>query len=116
MVVSGGGDFLELAFVGWPPHPFRFGDEVADASLRPELTPQLESPPRGPIMGLFALGCVSELVSLARGEGERAIRQIEFRSSPPCPRAEKPPPPASKGLRRGLKLDRVIGLMALSIL
>jgi hypothetical protein len=39
----GGEDFFELAVVGSPVHPFRFGDLIADAALRPELPRSLKA-------------------------------------------------------------------------
>ena len=37
-----GEDFRELPVVGWPAHPLRLGDVVADAAVRPKLAPQLK--------------------------------------------------------------------------
>src|SRR5208337_2857090 len=85
----GGGDFLELAFVGWPAHPLRLGDEVPDATIRPEFAPQLESPPQRSVVRGFALRAIGEPLGLvlARREGEGAVGQVEFRGPPSCPRA-----------------------------
>src|SRR5208337_3716733 len=96
----GGGDFLELAFVGRPAHPLRLGDVIADAFIRSELSPKLESAAQRPVMSHFALALVGEAIGLARREGEGAVGQVEFRRSPSRPRADKPPPPATEGLRR----------------
>jgi hypothetical protein len=45
----GDSDFLELAVIGWPSHPLRFGDVVADAAGRSELAPELESTSQSPV-------------------------------------------------------------------
>jgi hypothetical protein len=70
----GGEDFLELTVVGSPAHPLGFCDVIPDAAGRSELAPQLEGTPQSPFMGRFALAGVCEPVSLARGEGEGAVR------------------------------------------
>src|SRR5271165_3092420 len=65
-----GEDFLELPVVGWPAHPLRLGDIVADAAVRPELSSQLEGAPQRPVVRGFALRAIGEPVSLARREAE----------------------------------------------
>jgi hypothetical protein len=59
----GTGDFLKLTVVGWPAHPFWFGDVVANATIRSELAPQLESTAQGSIVRRSALAVVGEPVA-----------------------------------------------------
>ena len=53
--ILGGEDFFELAVVGCLSHPLRFGNVTFEAACPSELAPQLESPTRSMLMGLFAL-------------------------------------------------------------
>ena len=111
----GGEDFIEPPIVGAQAHPFRLGDIIADAAVRPELAPQLEGAPKRPVVSGFALRSIGEPVGLARREGEGAVWQVELRRPPPCPRAHEPPPPAAQGLGRRLELDPVIRLAPLPV-
>jgi hypothetical protein len=60
------------ALVCSPAHPLWLRHEVPDATVRPELAPQLECAPQGPIMSGFALAGIGEPVGPARREGEGA--------------------------------------------
>jgi hypothetical protein len=103
-----GENFVELAVVGWPAHAFRFGDVVANAARSFEFAAQFEGAPQSAIVGRFALRAVGESVSLARREGEGAVRQIQFRCSPFRPRADEPPSPTAERLSRRLELDPIV--------
>ena len=103
-----GENFLELAVVGRPAHPFRLGHIVAYAAISAELAAQFERAPQSTIVSGFALRAIGEALGLAGCKGEGAVRQIELRRPPACPRADEPPPLASEGLRGRLELDPVV--------
>ena len=98
-----------------PAHPLGFSHVIADPALRAELAPKLESTAQSSLMGRFTLAGVCESVGPARCESECAVGQVEFRGPYACLRADEPPSPAAKRLRRCLEVDPVIGLAALPV-
>jgi hypothetical protein len=111
-----GENFLELAVVGRPAHPFRLGHVVAYAAITAELAAQFERAPQSAIVRGFSLRAIDEAVGLAGREGEGVVWQIEVRRPPARPGADEPPPSAPKGLRRRRELDPIIGLALLPVI
>ena len=67
----GGEDFIELPIVSAQAHPFRLGDIVADATVRPKLAPQLEGAPQRPVVRGFTLRAIGKPVDRGGGARER---------------------------------------------